>query len=213
MTDQSVQLIASHITLLSVSLLATALIVLFPTWRRFQKLWTQAPIECKRLIVRGSLVPVGIPVVVLMAALISLWAYPKTWYLEMPYVLLLLLFALTLPFYVIAVPRWVWRKFKKVNQTDNIAPAEDLTGIYEGIGATSALVCFLFVIFLTLVTISASTPLMIDVQVGGHSQKDDYEAARAFITIAPFMLTAGMGWLGFSFGVEFFQATKTSTSD
>lgn len=83
----------------------------------------------------------------------------------------------------------------------------DLT---KEIGTLSALGCFILAIVLSLYIIMAAIPIAIDVNVGGRSQKDDFEFARAMIMVMPFTLACGLGYLGLSYFVELSQSNENS---
>ena len=212
MDNDSVRTIASDMTLVTVSLLATTLLVMVPTWKRFQDVWSQTTAESRRAILRGSILPIVLPLIVLMSALVSVMIYPRTWYLEMPYITLLILVALTFPVYIYAIyaiPRWIWRKFNRTYRTSEASYPD----VNKEIGVTSALACFLITIFVTLMIVMSTIPLAIGVQLGGHPLEDDFETARALIVVVPLTLTYGLGWLGFSYGVEFHKSIGNTKSD
>ena len=209
MDEQAIQTIASNMTLATVSLLATTLIVLVPTWKRFQDSWNQTPPESRRAIVTGSAIPIALPLVLLLGAFISVTVFPRTWYLELPSVVLLVLIALTIPFYAYAIPRLIWSTLKGTNSV----PKTIYPDVSKEIAVTSALACFLIAIITSLIIVLLATPLAIDVQLGGNPQQDNYEAARALTVVMPLTLACGLGWLGMSYGVEFFQSTPGSSAD
>ena len=103
--------------LIVVAILATTLIVVVPTWKRFQGYWNHTPTKSWRSIMLGSSFLVGAPVLLFFAALISVWIATDTWYYEFRYVLLLMLLALSLPIYFYIIPRWILRELSHTATT------------------------------------------------------------------------------------------------
>ena len=201
MNEQSAQIIAANITLITVSLLATTLVVLFPTWRRFQGYWTEAAKESRLMTVKGSIVPVSLPLLAVTSGGISVLVSAETWYLTLPNVGFLLMLALVVPvgvygIYAFCRHQWFTRKAEK--ETVEISEYAS----FKAIGVTSALCCFLMAVLISNFTVMAATPVAIGVAIGGFPQDDDFEFARAMLVSTPFTIFCGLLLLGFSYLVE-----------
>ena len=204
--NESAQTIASNMTFVTVSLLATTLVVLVPTWKRFRDSWNHVTAESKQAILKGSAIPIAIPLGLLVGASISVTIFPRTWDLQLPSVILLVFAALTIPVYLYVIPRAIW---KKVTAT-NWGPKPKPPNVSKEIAATSALACFLIAIVMALIIVMLAIPLAINVQLGGNPQPDNFEAARALTVVLPLTLACGLGWLGMSYGLEFSESTSGS---
>ena len=209
MNAQSAQIIALNITLIAVSLLATTLIVLVPTWKRFSDCWSRASIESRRTIFKGSIVPVMIPLVLVMSGLISLLISTEAWHLAMPNVAFLVILSLILPAGLYMIYTITWKKLRGTKDVTKKGQPD----LSKEIGVASALVCFLFTIFLTSTIAISAIPLAVDVAIGGYPQEDDFEYARAMIITTPFMIYAGLIFLGASYWAELYEMGKGANAD
>lgn len=113
MAELSDQTVSINITLIVVGLLATTLIVLASTWNRFAAIWESTPPQAKRQTFQISGVMVTPPALYYIAVLISLMISHDTWHYELPYVLFLMMAAISLPIYFYLFPRWVWRELRQ----------------------------------------------------------------------------------------------------
>ena len=112
MSVNSAQTIAANMTLIVVAILAATLIVMVPTWKRFLVYWNQTPPKPWRRIMLGSGFLMAPPVLLIVAAIISLWISNDTWHYEFRYVVILMLLALSLPVYFYVIPRWLLRELR-----------------------------------------------------------------------------------------------------
>lgn len=115
MNEHSAQTIAADMTLVVVTLLAATLIVIVPTWKRFETYWKETPIESWRRIGIASAMCVGLSVLLIVGGYISLLISPDTWYYHMPDVVFLILLVLTIPVYLFILPRWMWRELRRTH--------------------------------------------------------------------------------------------------
>ena len=99
-------------TLIVVAILAATLIVMAPTWKRFLGYWNHTPPMPWRRIILGSGFLMVPPVVLIFAAIISLWISTETWHYEFRYVVILMFLALSLPVYLYVIPRWLLRELR-----------------------------------------------------------------------------------------------------
>ena len=115
MNEHSAQTIATDMTLVVVALLAATLIVMVPTWKRFEAYWKETPIESWRRVIIASGFCVGLSVLNIVAGYVSLLISLDTWYYHLPDVFLLIVLVLTIPVYFFVIPRWVlqelWRAY------------------------------------------------------------------------------------------------------
>ena len=117
MSTHTAQTIAANMTLIVVAILAATLIVLIPTWRRFLGYWTQTPPKPWRRIMLHSGLLLAPPMLLLLAATISLWISTATWHYEFRYVVILMILALSLPVYFYLIPRWLLRELSNIRAT------------------------------------------------------------------------------------------------
>ena len=115
MNEHSAQTIATDMTLVVVALLATTLIVVVPTWKRFKTYWKDTPIESWRRTIIASGICVGLSVLLIVGGCVSLLISVDTWYYEMPDVVLLIALVLTIPVYFYVIPRWMWRELRRTH--------------------------------------------------------------------------------------------------
>ena len=115
MNEHSAQTIATDMTLVVVALLATTLIVVVPTWKRFETYWKETPIESWRRIIIASAICVGLSVLLIVAGYVSLLISVDTWYYAMPDVVLLIALVLTIPVYFYVLPRWLLRELLRTH--------------------------------------------------------------------------------------------------
>ena len=80
MNEPSQQFIATSMTLLVVSILATTLVVMVPTWKRFAIYYKTTSDESWRTITNLSILFVFFPGMVLLATFVSLWVSNDQWY-------------------------------------------------------------------------------------------------------------------------------------
>lgn len=224
-------------TLIVVALLAAALIIVIPTWKRFLTYLELTPAESWRLVMISSAFCVGPPVLIIVASWISLMIASETWYYRYPDVLILMMLALTLPVYFYIIPRGIFRELRnakvmttRIRRTGkSLGMRQFVITIYVSIlarrtwnvirwkkkrkvkkqpdlskevGAISALICFLLTIWLSLFVIIAAIQVAVGVNIGGASQRDDFEFARAMIIAMPITFACGIGYLGLSYSVE-----------
>ena len=208
MNEPSTSIIATNITLVTVSLLATSLVVVYPTWKRFRRFWMRASKDSLKTVLNVCVVSVGLPAVIVASGMVSLAMSPTQWHLEWPYVTVLVLLALTLP--VVLYGIWHWIRTKPRNQRE-VNPLE-LNPLPPEIGAASALGSFLIVIVIALTIITAAVPSAIEVDIGGDPKPEDFEYARAMILVMPLVLLNGFAWLGFSFVMELLQRPVGATN-
>ena len=102
-------------TLIVVALLAATLIVMVPTWKRFLDYWSYSPPKPWRDIMSASGTLMLLPVLLVMAGIVSLWISTDTWYYEFRYILIFMMLALTLPIYFYVFPRWLCRQVRHTN--------------------------------------------------------------------------------------------------
>ena len=192
------QIIATNITLIAVALLATSLIVIVPTWKRFNTHRVHTPAEAwnKALKIIGMMLL--LPIMLIASAMLSQWISLETWYYEWPDFIVLMMIVLTLPVFFYATGRWIWRRFRGIKKDKGKIEPE----IPMVVGNLSALWCFVISIILIFFTFMATIPISVDIKVGGHPQQDDFEFGRAMILIIPTVLGRGLMWLAFSFVVE-----------
>lgn len=196
---EDAQTISTNITLIVVALLATTLVVLVPTWNRFMTYRKQTPAESfRRGVIAPSGILVGIPLLFIAAVNFSLLISVETWYYELPYIWLLMLAALTVPSCLYLLFQWIWRVIRRnPGRTESKQP--DFT---KEIGTASALGCFCITTLLALFITIAAVPVAIGVSIGGQSQQDDFEFARALFICIPLTLASGISCLGFSYIAE-----------
>lgn len=212
MIEPSPHAIASSITLITVSLLATTLIVLFPTWRRFQAFWEQASTESRRITFGWSFVLALFPVLIVAAAWISVLVSTKTWYMELPNVGIILTLSLILlggVYQIFVVCRRKWRERKGTKE--EIPPLQP--ELLKEIAVTSALCYFLIAIMIMSFAVMSATPVAIDVAIGGFPHDDDFEFARAMLVVTPSIIFFGLFLLGSSFWAEIYYGTSNSKTD
>ena len=113
MNEHSAQTIATDMTLVVVALLATTLIAVVPTWKRFEAYWNETPIESWRRIITASAICVGLSVLLIVAGYISLLISVDRWFYVLPDVVLLIALVLTIPFYFYVIPRWILRELRR----------------------------------------------------------------------------------------------------
>ena len=104
------QTIATNMTLVVVALLAATLIVVIPTWKRLETYWKCTSTKNWPRVEAVSGLLIGIPVVYITAANISLMISIDTWYYDLPNVAIAIAFTLILVFYLYAVVRNIWRQ-------------------------------------------------------------------------------------------------------
>ena len=208
MNDPLVQTIASNIILISIGLLASTLVMVGPTWKRFQGYWECSTKESRGRILKASIVPVAIPLVVAASGAISIALFPSIWAYVWPYIIIFLAFALLLPA-IVYMALDGWKRFTRQSST----PAKVQADIYKEFGATSALMCFVLTILFVLLAFTGAIDLAVGVQIGGLNYEDNFNAARALTIVAPFTLTCGLAWLGFSYVVELGQPTVGAQED
>ena len=85
-----------------------------------------------------------------------------------------------------------WKEPKSKNQVD---PS-------KGAGTIGALGCFLLTIMLGLFVAITAIEVAIGVNIGGQSQREDFEFARAMIISLPVTFACGLGCLGMSYFAE-----------
>ncbi len=208
MGEPSTSIIATNITLVTVSLLATSLVVILPTWKRFRSFWMRASKESLKVVVDVCVVSVGLPAVFVASGMIALAMSPSEWHLEWPYVTVLVLLALTLPMVLYAI----WQRIRKKPRNQRAVKKHELNPLPLEIGTASALGSFLIVIVIALTIIIAAVPSAIEIDIGGDPKPEDFEYARAMILVMPVVLLNGLAWLGFGFVMELLQRPVSSTN-
>ena len=78
------------------------------------------------------------------------------------------------------------------------------------IGTLAALGCFAETIFLCLLVTMAAIPVAIGVGLGGQTQEENFEYARAMIVVMPTIFACGLGCLGLSYLEELRQRIPNS---
>ena len=211
---QTIRTIASDIVLIAIGLLAATLIVIVPTWKRFVTYWEHTPKETWNMALRATLLIIAMPFLHAVSGLVASWLFPSNWLIawENLFVLLILLvFALVLPFIVPVMVRnlredieWVWAKFRRTEVPVRTAPPD----IAKELGVIAALICFQFTILVLLLILLVTIKVAVNADFGGQYTQDNFNSIRVLIISAPLTFASGIGCLAASYGAELRQSKR-----
>lgn len=99
--------------------------------------------------------------------------------------------------FLLILGRRLWHGVRRRKQ-----PGKDQMDPSKGAGAIGALGCFILTIVLGLFVAMAAIQVAIGVNIGGQSQREDFEFARAMIIAMPTTFAYGLACLGISYSVD-----------